>query len=99
MPLSLHYPPSLPLQSLYYPYSISTPTWTTVVQKEKKKAAKPKPIIIVAKLSPPTTASVNKKGITMREKKLIIKLDDAPLSLSTIDLKDNINEALCAMCI
>jgi hypothetical protein len=71
-------------------------TWAQVVGKKKKKtttSAKPAP----AAPTPTTTSTktpTTKKGLSLRDRKLIIKRDGSKLSQTTTDIRDSINTAL-----
>ncbi|RPA89504.1 hypothetical protein L873DRAFT_1796057 [Choiromyces venosus 120613-1] len=77
------------------PTPVGAPSWATVVRKGKKKAATntQKPAS-AAKQPSPANAPAPKKGITMRERRLVIKRDSSPLTPTTMELQDAINSAL-----
>ncbi|RPA89255.1 hypothetical protein L873DRAFT_1892317, partial [Choiromyces venosus 120613-1] len=76
------------------PASVGAPSWATVIRKGKKKAITTQKPALVAKPPSPASAPAPKKGITMRERKLVIKRDDSPLTPTAMELRDAINSAL-----
>ncbi|RPA98472.1 hypothetical protein L873DRAFT_1912930 [Choiromyces venosus 120613-1] len=74
--------------------AISAPSWATVVRKGKKKALSTSKPASAAKLNPLTNAPTSKKGITMRERRLIIKHDGSPLTPIAMEVQDAINRVL-----
>ncbi|RPB04566.1 hypothetical protein L873DRAFT_1933951 [Choiromyces venosus 120613-1] len=82
-------PPSAPV-----PASVGATSWATVIRKREKKAPNtPKPAL-ADKPTSLANAPMPKKGITMRERRLVIKCDGSPLALTAIELQDTINTAL-----
>ncbi|RPB00624.1 hypothetical protein L873DRAFT_757154 [Choiromyces venosus 120613-1] len=65
-----------------------------VVRKGKKKAPSTSKPALAVKPTPPANAPAPKKAITMRERRLVIKCDGSPLTLTAIKLSDAINKAL-----
>ncbi|RPB04545.1 hypothetical protein L873DRAFT_1786326 [Choiromyces venosus 120613-1] len=76
------------------PTFVGTPSWATVVRKGKKNATTTQKPAPAAKSPSPASAPALKKGITMRERKLIIKRDGSPLTPTAMELRDAINGAL-----
>ncbi|RPA92899.1 hypothetical protein L873DRAFT_1858165 [Choiromyces venosus 120613-1] len=76
------------------PASVGAPSWATVVRKGKKKATATQKPAPAAKPPSPTSAPALKKGITMRERKLVIKRDGSSLTPTAMELRDAINSAL-----
>ncbi|RPA92132.1 hypothetical protein L873DRAFT_1847919 [Choiromyces venosus 120613-1] len=74
--------------------TVGAPSWATVIRKGKKKTATQKPAP-AAKPPSPTNAPAPKKGITLRERELVIKRDGSPLTPTAMELRDTINSALC----
>src|SRR5207237_7217746 len=72
----------------------STPLWSTVAKKGRKRnttAPKEPPTVVK-----PTTTNppAIRKGLTARERRLIIKREGAPLNTTALALRDDINQAL-----
>ncbi|RPA95929.1 hypothetical protein L873DRAFT_1792021 [Choiromyces venosus 120613-1] len=88
-------PTQQPATSAPIPTSVGAPSWATVVKRGKKKATtatqKPAP---AAKLASPANAPAPKKGVTMRERRLVIKRNCSPLTPTAMELLDTINSAL-----
>ncbi|RPA89075.1 hypothetical protein L873DRAFT_1894714 [Choiromyces venosus 120613-1] len=76
------------------PTSVGTPTWVTVIRKGKKKASATPKAAPAAKPTPSANTPTPKKGITMRERRLVINCDGSPLTPTTMELRDAINNAL-----
>jgi hypothetical protein len=74
-------------------------SWAQVARKAKKKAPVPPPQPAPAAAAPSTTpkAPSTKKGLTLRERRLIVKRDGTPLSTTLIAIRDSINSALNAV--
>ena len=92
-------PPAPPPPPTPPPVQILKLSWAEVVRKPRKKTTPPsaKPAGPAAPLSPPTPkAPSTKKGLTLRERRLIIKREGSPLTTSKIAIRDNINTALQA---
>ena len=92
-------PPPPPPPPTPPPVQILKPSWAQVVRKPRNKTTPPsaKPAVAEAPPSPPTPkAPSTKKGLTLRERRLIIKRDGSSLTTSTIAIRDSINTALQA---
>ncbi|RPA88743.1 hypothetical protein L873DRAFT_1796434 [Choiromyces venosus 120613-1] len=74
--------------------SVGAPSWATVARKGKKKATATQKPAPAAKPPSPTNAPAPKKGITLRERELVIKRDGSPLTPTAMELRDTINSAL-----
>jgi hypothetical protein len=74
------------------------PTWAKVVSKPRKKVTTPvvKPAPGAANTQPRRKAPSTKKGLTLRECRLMIKRDGYPITTSVIAIRDSINAALNA---
>jgi hypothetical protein len=74
------------------------PTWAKVASKPRKKVTTPatKPAPAAANTQPTPKAPSTKKGLTLRERRLMIKRDGSPLTTSAIAIRDSINAALNA---
>ncbi|RPA88945.1 hypothetical protein L873DRAFT_1796399 [Choiromyces venosus 120613-1] len=84
------YPPlSAPIST-----AIDVPSWATVIRKGTKKAPNTTKSAPAAKTTPPANAPAPKKGITMRERRLVIQCNGSPLPLTMMKLWDAINKAL-----
>jgi hypothetical protein len=73
------------------------PSWAVVARKQKKKpttSTSAKPAQNAAPPQPTPKAPSTKKGLTHRERKLVIKRDGTPLTTSTLAIRDSINTAL-----
>ena len=89
--------PALPPFVPQAPTTAPGPSWATVARRGRKKSPQqPKPGSTPA--GTPTTAKPMppKKGITMRERRLVIKRDNSPLATTAVELRDSINKALSA---
>ncbi|RPA97485.1 hypothetical protein L873DRAFT_1790974 [Choiromyces venosus 120613-1] len=88
-PSTATYPP--PASS---PTSIGAPSWATVTGKGKKKAPATLKPTLAAKPTSSANAPMPKKGITMRERRLVIKHDGSLLTPTAMELQDAINTML-----
>ena len=73
-------------------------TWAQVAKRGRKKNSQPSAKPAPAAATPQTTpkAPSPKKGLTLRERRLLIKRDGSALTTSIIAIRDNINAALQA---
>ena len=94
-------PPTPPPPSLLGAKPPPPSTWAQVARKGKKKNATPsaKPTPAVAPASTTPKAPSPKKGLTLRERRLIVKRDGTPLSTLLVAFRDSINSALNAVII
>ncbi|RPA90486.1 hypothetical protein L873DRAFT_1795447 [Choiromyces venosus 120613-1] len=76
------------------PTAVGAPSWVVVVRRGKKKAPGTSMPAPAAKPTPPANAPAPKKGITMIERRLVIKRDGFPLNPTTMELRDAINRVL-----
>src|SRR5205807_692929 len=85
--------PSVPLA----PAAAPGPSWATVARRGRKKAPQqPKPSPTLASNPTQPKSAPPMKGITMRERRLVIKRDNSPLATTAVELRDSINKALSA---
>ena len=94
-------PPPPPPPSLLGAKPSPPSTWAQVARKGKKKNGTPsaKPTPAVAPASPTPKAPSPKKGLTLHERRLIVKRDGTPLSTPLVAIRDSINSALNAVII
>src|SRR5437588_10970438 len=79
------------------PTAAPGPSWATVARRGRKKAhQQPKPSPTLASNPTQPKSAPPKKGITMRERRLVIKRDNSPLATTAVELRDSINKALSA---
>ena len=94
-------PPPPPSPSLLGAKPPPPSTWAQVARKGKKKnatpSAKPTPAVAPASTTPETPSP--KKGLTLRERRLIVKRDGTPLTTPLVAIRDSINSALNAVII
>ena len=91
--------PSQPAPAAPVPPPALVPSsWAQVVKRARKPSTVPNKRPAAAPAAQPTAKQPTppKKGITHRERRLIIKRDGSPLTTSVVTVRDSINTALQA---
>jgi len=84
------------IRPLPLPIAAQPKSWATVARKGRKE----KTTMAARAAQAPTKSNTNrpqpKKGLTARERRLVIKREGEPLDTNALDLRDDINQALAA---